>query len=286
MNVKEVPIVFDCMGAPLVGIVHLPEQPGTRGVLSIVAGGPQYRAGCCRQLVQMARALAHEGTPVMRFDYRGMGDGAGQYNGFQSIEPDLNAAIETFIQHAPSVKEIILWGGCDAASASLIHGPNNPKVSGMILGNPFVHDETTHAKVVVRHYYWQRIREKSFWMKLIKLRLNPFKTFGSAVSAFRKSVRVPERSGAAHSTGKALPFPMLMREGAEKFRGNILLLMSGLSLVSKEFDELVKTSPEWERAIKRKGVTRVDFPEADQAFSTVAARDEQIAVAAKWLKVS
>ncbi|MDR3395495.1 MAG: hypothetical protein P4L70_10890, partial [Parasulfuritortus sp.] len=62
--------------------------------------------------------------------------------------------------------------------------------------------------------------------------------------------------------------------------------MSGLSLVSKEFDELVKTSPEWERAIKRKGVTRVDFPEADQAFSTVAARDEQIAVAAKWLKVS
>ena len=61
-------------------------------------------------------------------------------------------------------------------------------------------------------------------------------------------------------------------------------MMSGRSLVSKEFDELVSSSPEWTSAIKRDGVTRIDFPEAGQAFSTVADREKQINGALKWLQ--
>ena len=32
---------------------------------------------------------------------------------------DIRRAIEEFRDRAPSVKRIILWGGCDAASAAL-----------------------------------------------------------------------------------------------------------------------------------------------------------------------
>lgn len=283
MNVQEIPVAFECSGESLIGIVHVPDSPKNRGVLAIVAGGPQYRGGCCRQLVQMARSLSSEGFPVMRFDYRGLGDGSGEYKGFLDIGPDLYVAIDTFLAHAPSVEEVVLWGGCDASSAALIHGPKHPMVKGLILGNPFVHNESTHAKVVVKHYYWQRLREKSFWMKLLSLRLNLVNTLNSVLSTIKQANKKANfNEGQSAATGNA-PFPMLMLEGAKKFNGRVLLQMSGQSLVSKEFDELLKASTEWQQALRKLKLTRVDFAEADQAFSTFSARNQQIASSIKWL---
>jgi uncharacterized protein len=284
MNIQEIPVAFSCRGDALIGIVHVPESPRSRGVLAIVAGGPQYRGGCCRQLVQMARSLSAEGFPVMRFDYRGLGDGAGEYKGFLDIAPDLTAAIDIFLDKAPGVEEVVLWGGCDASSAALIHGPKHPKVKGLILGNPFVHNEATHAKVVVKHYYLQRLKDKSFWKKLFSFRLNPMKAMGSALATVRQANKKTDMNvGQSAATGNA-PFPLLMLDGARQFKGRVLLQMSGQSLVSKEFDELLKASPDWQKALKRLDLTRVDFPDADQAFSTIAARNEQIATTLKWLK--
>lgn len=282
MSVEEIPVTFSSEGSPLIGIVHAPAVPHKRGVLAIVAGGPQYRAGCCRQLVQMARALSGQGFAVMRFDYRGLGDGAGQHRGFLHIGKDLDAAIECFLQQVPDLNEIVLWGGCDASSAALIHGPKHSKVTGLILGNPFVHNETTHAKVVVKYYYWKRLRDKSFWQKLLRLQLNPAATARSVYSAIRLANAGTNNVKLAGNADN-LPFPLRMLNGATKFKGRVLLLMSGLSLVSKEFDELVKSSPEWQRALASLDLTRVNFPDADQAFSTIAARDSQIAAAAEWL---
>ena len=62
MQAEEIPVAFDCQGAQLVGIVHRPETPRRRGVVAIVAGGPQYRGGCCRQLLVMARRFAAAGV--------------------------------------------------------------------------------------------------------------------------------------------------------------------------------------------------------------------------------
>jgi exosortase A-associated hydrolase 1 len=286
MNVQEIPVSFACQGNALIGIVHVPESPRPRGVLAIVAGGPQYRGGCCRQLVQMARSLSAEGFAVMRFDYRGLGDSAGDYKGFLDIAPDLNAAIDVLLAKAPEVEEVILWGGCDASSAALIHGPKHPKVKGLILGNPFVHNEATHAKVIVKHYYLQRLKDKSFWKKLISFRLNPMKALGSAIATAQKAKRETDLNmGQSAATGNA-PFPLLMLEGAKQFKGRVLLQMSGRSLVSKEFDELVTASADWQKALNHLNLIRVDFPDADQAFSTIAARAEQISSAIKWLKTA
>lgn len=283
MSTREIPVAFVCEGDPLIGVVHVPPNPRPRGVLAIVAGGPQYRGGCCRQLVQMARTLAREGTPVMRFDYRGLGDGAGEYKGFLHISKDLDAAIETFLRHVPGMREVVLWGGCDASSAALIHGPHHPRVAGLILGNPFVHNEATHAKVVVKHYYWKRIRDKNFWMKLFRFRLNPIKVLSSVLVTLKLAKQGSDGTMGKSSSGGNAPFPLRMLEGAKRFNGRVLLLMSGLSLVSKEFDELLQASPDWQRAMQRLDLVRVDFPDADQAFSTIAARDEQIGAASKWL---
>lgn len=288
MSQHESPVIFECAGESLIGIVHMPDSPTGVGVLAMAAGGPQYRAGCCRQLLYLGRRLASQGVAVMRFDYRGLGDASGAFTGFESTGPDIRAAIDAFKSSVPGLEHVVLWGGCDAASASMIHGHTFPEVSGMILGNPFAHSEETGERAMVKHYYRQRLMDPGFWKKLLRLQFNPLpalKTVGRVVK--RKLVGSGARTEQATNGGEAsqsLPFQERMRIGVAGFDGHVLLLMSGRSLVSKEFDELTRSDKRWAEAFERCGsVTRCDLPEADQAFSTIAARDEIIQIAGSWL---
>ncbi|MEQ1661844.1 MAG: hydrolase 1, exosortase A system-associated [Thiobacillus sp.] len=283
MNTREIPIAFRCEQATLVGIVHVPENSGTRGVISMVAGGPQYRGGCCRQLVAMARDLAAHGTPVMRFDYRGLGDGGGEYRGFEHTEADFRAAIEAFQREAPSVTEIVLWGGCDAASSILIHGWRLPQVNGMILGNPYARTETTRA-AVERAYYWTRFRDPQFWRKVVKLQFNPLGSLPALGKAVWRKFRTAAHAAPGNTPAQDnRPFPDKMLDGLQRFQGHILLVLSGRSLDSKEFLEMVARSDGWQRALARPTVQRVDLSDADQAFSTLDARNDLIDAARSWL---
>lgn len=280
MMVEEIPLVFECQGASLIGIVHRPNAPTARGILSVVAGGPQYRGGCCRQLIYMARSLAESGIPVMRFDYRGMGDSSGPFRGFQHVEEDLGAALQAFAQAVPGLKEVILWGGCDAASAILIHAHRYPIVTGMVLGNPFAHSEETRA-AVERNYYLNRLRDKVFWKKVFSLRFNPLPAIRSVTRAFggqRKPV-----AGENKTANTNVPFTARMLDGLKRFQGHILLMMSGQSLTALEFDELTEGSAEWRKALKSAHIERVDIEDADQVFSTVEARGKTLVAARAWL---
>jgi len=284
--VDEIPVVFACEGSRLLGMVHRPHQLRSRGLLMVVAGGPQFRVGVCRMQVQMARDLAAQGVPVMRFDYRGLGDSEGQFQGFCHVGADLAAAVRAFQQQVPGMTEVVLWGGCDAASASLIHGWKLPQVTGLVLGNPWVHSDSTSDAVAVKHY-GQRMRDKDFWLKLLKLQYNPVP---AALTLARTSLgKLSARphtanEGDAAQDDPALPFQTRMRIGLSNFKGDVLLLMSGRSLLSKEFDELVAAHPTWQQAMhKPRQVSRVDIADADQAFSTIGARAEVTRITGEWL---
>ena len=282
MNVEEIPLAFDCEGDTLVGIVHRPESPSARGVLSLVAGGPQYRAGCCRQLVYMARDFSTHGIPVMRFDHRGVGDGNGQFLDFLHVEADLAAAIEAFKRAVPELREVVLWGGCNAASGIMINAHRYPEVTGMIISNPYAHSEATEA-VVVRKHYVRRLKDPAFWAKVFKLRFNPFPYIQSAINSVLKRFLASNAVASQSGTGRERPFTELMLSGFKKFRGQILLVMSGQSLTSEEFDVLVANSPEWQKAYKAASLSRVDLVKADQTFSTLEARNDLVQAARNWL---
>ena len=284
-DVSEVPVVFDCEGSSLVGMVHLPTHVRSRGVLSVVAGGPQYRGGVCRLQVQLARELASHGTPVMRFDYRGLGDSEGQFRGFRDVEADLRCAIDAFMSNVSGLREVVLWGGCDAASAVLINAWKYPQVTGLVLGNPWVHSEDTATTVEMQHY-GQRWKDPTFWKKVIRLQYNPlpaFRTIARGVFTRRASGALPSISGATDSP--SAPFVPRMLLGMSRFKGDLLLLMSGRSLLSREFDVLVQKSEGWQQAMKSpRHVARHDLPDADQAFSTVTARADVIRATLEWLQ--
>src|SRR5688572_13881859 len=93
LNSVEAAAQFACAGDWLMGLVHLPPHPRERGVV-VITGGPQYRVGSHRQFTLLARKLAAQNFPVLRFDYRGMGDSEGEPRSFEHMNADIRAAVD------------------------------------------------------------------------------------------------------------------------------------------------------------------------------------------------
>src|SRR5262245_16772174 len=117
----EIPIVFPCHGDQLIGIVHRATAGEMRIGVVVVVGGPQYRVGSHRQFVLMARRLAEAGYPVLRFDYRGMGDSESAPRSFESVDDDIRAAVDALFSEVQGLRGIVIFGLCDAASAALMY---------------------------------------------------------------------------------------------------------------------------------------------------------------------
>jgi exosortase A-associated hydrolase 1 len=281
MDVTEKPIVFDCEGDDLVGMLHLPERLRSRGLILVVAGGPQYRGGVGRLQVQMARELAAQGVPVLRFDHRGIGDSAGEFKGFEHVEADLAAAIAAFRQHAPGVREFVLWGGCDAAAAVMLNAWKYPEVTGIVTGNPFVHSAQTAAAATINQHYRKRFHDRDFWIKVLRLQYNPLPAIGTLARALWGKARGQRATGKASGGGT---FVDRMCVGLSRYKGDMLMVMAGRSLVRMEFDELVASNTGWQRALRSpRSLKRHDMPNSDQTYSAVASRAEVIAATARWM---
>jgi len=284
MKVIETPVVFECEGVQLIGIVHIPERPLAAGILAIAAGGIQYRAGCGRQLLSLARNLAAHGTPVMRFDHRGMGDSVGELLGFQYMDADLQRAIDTFKENVPELRHIVLFGGCEAASGIMISAHQLSSIRSLILANPWVNDSMN--AVVSRRHYYQRLGDPLFWKKLLTFQYNLLE-YAAGFLTYAKENVLRRFSRSKNLFDKApeisVPFQERMLSGFQKFDGPVLFLRSGLSLISEEFDHLVDTSKTWHKACSRAGVKRLELPSADQTFSTAAARKEMCEAVTNWM---
>lgn len=286
---SEEAIAFDCQGETLVGIVHKPQRPSRRGIVVIVGGGPQYRAGGHRQLTLWARRLCAEGYPVFRFDYRGMGDSHGGFQGFEHIDEDIRAAVDRFTAACPEVDEVVLWGECDASSAILFYAYRDPRVKGAVLLNPWVRTEAGEARAILRFYYLQRLLQPSFWKKALSLRFNPFVSLYSAAMLVQQAQAGGTFPAAAAGTGpdagipSHLPLPDRLRLGWSRFTGPVMLVMSGRDLIAREFDEMLRASPAWQELLAQKTVTRHDLAEGDHTFSSAEHRNRVVAWGLHWL---
>lgn len=290
-TMKEIPLVFDCLGDDLIGIVHKPTEPSEVGVLTIVAGGPQYRAGVGRGMVSLARSLAGHGVAVMRFDYRGLGDSTGQFRGYDHIAEDLQAAVDAFQREVPEVKKVVLWGGCDAASGAMVHGWKISAVESLILGNPWVSTQEIRSAVLRKHYT-KRLGEAHFWRKLVRFEYNlkDYAVAGIKKATARLALLVSPRESSQTSGGadaaedKSGSATDRMLAGLRQFEGPVLFVMSGRSLVSNEFDELINSDSGWQAVYGRPACERLDLPDADQTFSDGDSRARVNQVILDWVQ--
>ncbi|MCG2577763.1 hydrolase 1, exosortase A system-associated [Dechloromonas sp. XY25] len=266
MKVVDDAFVFRCGGESLLAMVCAPEVSQKIGVL-IVVGGPQYRVGSHRQFLLLARSLAAAGYPAMRFDFRGMGDSTGELRNFEQVGEDIEMAIDAFIARYPHIRKIVLWGLCDAASASLMyryqHGDD--RLAGFCLLNPWVRSEVTLARTQIKHYYRKRLLELAFWKKLLSGQL----VIVGALKGLMDSLLSLRKKSDKSAQGRIPSFQEQMGLVLASEGSPILLILSGDDYTAKEFSEYAKASVTMSSALMRPNVTQCHVAEANHTFASV-----------------
>jgi uncharacterized protein len=273
----EQALSFECGGQALVGIVAAPAQPHSTAVVLIV-GGPQYRAGSHRHYTLLARRLAAAGFAVLRFDPRGMGDSGGEPRGFESVGDDIGAAIDALARAQPAVRDFVLWGLCDGASAALLYCGQtaDARVRALALVNPWVRSATSQARIHVKHYYAQRLVQRGFWAKLLRGQVG-----ATALAELGRHIRQ------AHAQTQPMSAPTYQQRMAQawrRFEGPLLLVLSGRDYTAKEFIDHAGSDAAWLGALEHPRLARRDIADADHTFSDAAARAALEETTLRWLE--
>ncbi len=280
MNYREQALAFASGPETLVGVLAEPPQGAPTIGIIVVVGGPQYRAGSHRQFVLLARALASAGYPTLRFDCRGMGDSTGEPQSFEQSTPDIAASVDALLGAGKTIRQVVLWGLCDGASASLMycHSSNDRRVAGLCMLNPWVRSESSLAKAQIKHYYVQRLRQKEFWQKLLG-----GKVAGEALRGLARNLMAALRKPTAAAPASTLPFQTQMALAWTRGGRPIQLLLSQNDTTAREFLEYVASDPAWSGALSQSRLARSEIANADHTFSSAEWRAEVEARTLDWL---
>lgn len=272
-SLNEAAVSFADQGQPMLGVVNLPAKPNETGVL-ILVGGRQYRAGSHRQFVHLARRLASADFSTFRFDFRGMGDSAGEPQSFEAMDADIAAALAAFKAHCPQIKRVVLWGLCDGATAAALYWQrtNDPFVAGLCLVNPWLRTEASLARARVKHYYLERLLEPAFWRKLLAGGIG----LRSSISEYFRQRRIARRITSADFITQTL-------DGLRRFPGALLVVLSGRDLVAKEFIDAIEQAGDSVLLAHLKQ-WRQDIFDADHTFSAFDAQVKMEAAVLIWLQ--
>lgn len=278
MTCEDSAVLLACGEDVLLGVLSRPAQPRSVGLV-IAVGGPQYRVGAHRQFLLLARCLAQAGYPVLRFDFRGMGDSGGRARGFESVGEEITSAVSALRQACPEVQKVALWGLCDGASAVLMFGGDDRQlpVAGLCLLNPWVRSEASLARTRVKHYYGARLLQAAFWRKLMA---GQFDWRQSLTSVWQNLMQARRQGSPATA---AMPFQTKMAAAWRRFPGKILLILSGDDYTAKEFIEHASVDSAWAGWQARPGLQRVDVADADHTFSRAAWRQAVEQATLTWL---
>lgn len=244
----------------------------------MLVGGAQYRAGSHRQFTLLARYLASCGIPVMRFDYRGMGDSEGDTRNFENVDEDVRCAIDHFIQCVPGMTELVIWGLCDAASAALFYACRDSRVAGLVLLNPWVRTENGLAKTYLRHYYFSRLFESELWRKILTGRFD----YVAAGLSLVELIRAACFKGTRQAVSATLPDRMF--DGYSRFKGRVLLILSGNDFTAREFSDLAASDSKWCELLEDRRTRRCELAGANHTFSTRDWRNQVGSWTKEWIR--
>jgi len=267
-------LMLRCEADTMLGILHEPVAPSAPVGVLIVVGGPQYRAGSHRQFVLLARALAQAGHPVLRFDYRGMGDSDGTVRTFENVDADLRVAVDALMTEQPRLSRVVIWGLCDAASAALLYCPGDSRLRGLVLVNPWARTSSGEAKAYLKHYYLRRFLQPSFWRKVLTGGFNPLRS-GRELAGAVATAQATQRTGPSYIER--------MRLGMNAFARPVLLLLSEHDLTAREFSDLSGSDARWARSMSARTLSIKALPGADHTFSSREHLDQATELCRDWL---
>lgn len=220
---------FGCEGTLLAASLDM--AGATTGLL-VVSGGNELRCGPFGSMAALADKVASAGFPVLRFDRRGAGDSAGANRGFTASAPDIAAAIRAFRAHVPTLRRIVAFGNCDAASALMLG--SGAGCDALVLANPWTFEpepapctaepehEPEMPPAALRAHYLRRLFDRSAWRRLLGGKVAVGKLAGSLVEAVRPP---PQPSTLAQS----------LAAGLQAFTGPATILLAAHDRTAQAF---------------------------------------------------
>ena len=206
MASRDEPVYFPAEEDTYCGLLSLPtaDSMSTTGVVLLAGTGPgSGTIGRNRMWVRLARTLADAGTPVLRFDYAGVGDSSGEMVGYDLDTPAVDALQAAFdLLESRGCEDVIVVGTCYGARTALAGSAGDPRVLGIHLLVPPV-KSSKKGSAGVEHLAGYAssttIAKKAVQPRTIK-RL--FMSKGARKAA-RRFVAVKARnvSGASHGSG-------------------------------------------------------------------------------------
>ena len=153
----------------LVGILTLPTAPSVASdvpTVVILNAGIIHRVGPNRLHVQLARALASRGFPVLRFDLSGIGDSDNRDDTLPPTEAALADIREVLddLESAGRTRGVVFVGLCSGAAHALLSAAVDPRVVGLILIDLYI---PRTAGYYLRHY-GRRVVRLQTWLNVMR----------------------------------------------------------------------------------------------------------------------
>lgn len=129
---SESRITFPCGDLKLEGLLTLPEGEAP-GAAVVCHPHPMYGGSMYNNVVEaVLEALWRRQFATLRFNFRGVGDSEGEYDGGEGELDDVREAV-AFLAGKAGVKSVVLAGYSFGASVSLRAGLTDPAVNRLVL---------------------------------------------------------------------------------------------------------------------------------------------------------
>ncbi len=153
----------------LAGILSTPRDTRLSGpCVVIINAGIVHHVGPNRLYVDLARSLAAQGYPVLRFDLSGLGDSeavSGSSSLAKAAVSDVKAAFD-FLEQTRGYSAFIVCGLCSGANHSMLTTFSDTRVIGALLIDPTV-GRSRRSQVL---HLGRRFLHAATWGALITLR--------------------------------------------------------------------------------------------------------------------
>jgi dipeptidyl aminopeptidase/acylaminoacyl peptidase len=140
MHPKELPVVFECRGQQIVGMLHLPAGKGRFPAALLLHGFTGTKCETHRMFVKLSRQLAAQGVACLRFDFRGSGDSAGEFEQMtiRSEVADALEALKYLARHKQvNSRRIALIGmSLGGAIAAHVVARESSRIKSLVLWAP------------------------------------------------------------------------------------------------------------------------------------------------------
>ena len=213
------PFFFGDPEKSLFGIYHPPSSDRSRhcGIVICHPIGHEYILGY-RALRQLSSQLARAGFAVLRFDYYGCGDSAGDAYGGSITRwtSNIEVAIEE-IRCRGALSKICLVGARLGAALSLLIGSRHPDLEALVLWDPVVDGKNYMTRLAVQHQEW--LNKGTAPTPLSQLSEQTLEVLGFPISpALKQSIEQIDLK----SVGRPLVKHVLTLESDKSFSGNQL----------------------------------------------------------------